>query len=209
MGTFFFHNLKKKVVANGLLQEKPATVENSAPSSPEAVSKGVPPQPKPKDVPAAPPVNPVKKTKEVRLATEIPAQNTTESGSNSVPVAEKPAAEEITRLEKEAGELSRRLHNAIAENKKLREEIERLNASIDARGLDQFIAAADSGDQVFLKGVGEVQLATAFGKTVVRVPTRAASRADGMFSSVMAERVPLRGFIYYICDTRMLQFNRS
>lgn len=201
-GYIFFRNLKKKTEASELLQDQPAMQDN-ADSRQQGGQSNVVNLRGMKDASTALP----QKTQEGKLVVAQLSQQALDATETDLEKGNSVA--EFRRLEKERDELMGRLHRALDENQKLKDEMDKLKAAIEIQGFDRYLSAADEGDQVFVRGVGEVLLATVFGKTVVRVPAKASTRADGIFSAAMAERVVHGGFVYYICDTRLLQFNRS
>ena len=171
-GYIFFRNLKKMETASALLQDKPATTQDSASLTQSPVGD---PAQKQNDQSVA---LTAQSPKAVSPAAPLQEDLTRSGSGNSGTVEDmNAAAAEISRLEQERISLGKRLAAVLAENKKLIEEIKHLKAGIDAQGFDQYIAVADNGDQVYLKGVGEVLLATAFGKTVVKVPVKKIGRA--------------------------------
>jgi hypothetical protein len=80
-------------------------------------------------------------------------------------------------------------------------ELAELKTAMAGKGNGKLLALADNtGERVFLRGVGEVVMATDSGKTVMKVPASSESKADRVLASVRAEKVVRNGFLYYVAS---------
>jgi len=95
------------------------------------------------------------------------------------------------------------------ELKSLKEQYAELQVRFAAMadgGKNKFIALADRGEAVFFKGVGEAKMAADEGRTVLRFPLTASSKADKAFMGAKAERYLQGVYAYYIIDSKLLTF---
>lgn len=114
---------------------------------------------------------------------------------------------DIKSLRQEVANLSSQLAAEKQEKEKASAELATLRESLAIGGNGKLLALADSaGERVFLKGVGEVTMATDSGKTVMKVPGNSESKADRVFASVRAEKVARNGYLYYIAPSAGLSW---
>lgn len=82
-----------------------------------------------------------------------------------------------------------------------------LKTAMAAKGNGKLLALADNtGERVFLRGFGEVVMATDGGKTVMKVPASNESKADRILASVRAEKVARNGYLYYVTPSAALSW---
>lgn len=65
---------------------------------------------------------------------------------------------------------------------------------------------ADKGEAVLFREVGEAQMAVLNGRSVLRFPLTAATRADRALLGIKSERYLNGSFAYYIVDTKFLNY---
>lgn len=65
---------------------------------------------------------------------------------------------------------------------------------------------ADKGEAVLFREVGEAQVAVLNGRSVLRFPLTAATRADRALLGIKSERYLNGSFAYYIVDTKLLNY---
>jgi len=72
--------------------------------------------------------------------------------------------------------------------------------------LDQskLLSLADSGEMVFVNGVGEGSIAVSGERTVLRFPLSSSKKSDSFFSKG-AEKHTLADYVYYVVPSKMLQ----
>lgn len=107
---------------------------------------------------------------------------------------------EVARLTEQLAAEKQGKEQAVAELAGLRE-------ALTVKGNGKLLALADNtGERVFLRGVGEVVMATDSGKTVMKVPASNESKADRILASVRADKVARNGYLYYVAPSAALSW---
>jgi len=107
---------------------------------------------------------------------------------------------EVANLTEQLAAEKRGKEQAVAELAGLRE-------SLVPKGNSKLLALADNtGEKVFLRGVGEVVMATDSGKTVLKLPASSESKADRVLATVRAEKVARNGYLYYVAPSAALSW---
>lgn len=138
---------------------------------------------------------------------------------------------ELAKKEEDSGQLKRlqaKIDSKDVEIKSLKQEVSQLTEQVTAErkakdealsaltvlkeslfwdGNGKLIAVVDeAGEKVFLKGVGEVVMATVSESTVIKLPASREANADRVFASIRAEKIAHNGFLYYVASSKALSW---
>ncbi len=112
---------------------------------------------------------------------------------------------DIKSLRQEVANLSSQLAAEKQEKEKASAELATLRETLATGGNGKLISLADAaGETVFLRGVGEVVLAAADGKIVLKVPASIESKADKVLATARAEKIARNGYLYYVAPSAAL-----
>ena len=114
-------------------------------------------------------------------------------------------AADIKALREEMASLTEQLKAEKEGKEKVVAELSTLRETLATGGNGKLISLADAaGETVFLRGVGEVVLAAADGKIVLKVPASIESKADKVLATARAEKIARNGYLYYVAPSAAL-----